>query len=63
MQDVKPFWASKTIWVQVLALVAVLSDALGLDLGLSPEVQSSAVVTIMAVVNIILRFVTKSAVR
>jgi hypothetical protein len=63
MQDVKHFWASRTIWVQVLALIAALSGALGLDLGFTPEVQASAVVTIMAVVNIILRFITSTAVR
>ena len=58
----KPFWASKTLWVNAIALVASILVANGMDLGLTPEVQGSIVAGIMSVVNIILRIITKSAV-
>lgn len=58
----KPFWASKTLWVNVLALVISVSTAFGLDLGISAEEQTAFVGGIMAVVNIILRLVTKAPV-
>lgn len=58
----KPFWASKTLWVNVLAFAAAVTGALGLDLGLDAETQASLVVGIMAVVNIVLRLITKAPV-
>lgn len=58
----KPFWASKTLWVNAVALVASVTGAFGLDLGLSPETQTSVVAGIMGIVNIVLRLVTKDAV-
>ena len=59
----KPLWASKTLWVNALALVAALAAGFGLDLGLTPEVQGSLVGAIMAVVNIVLRFKTTKGVK
>lgn len=56
--DTTKWYASKTLWVNVVALVATLAGAFKLDLGLTPEVQATVVTTIMAVVNIVLRFVT-----
>ena len=58
MTDNKPFWQSKTVWVNVVALVATLAGAFKLDLGLTPEVQATVVTAIMALVNVGLRFVT-----
>jgi hypothetical protein len=52
------WFASKTLWVNVVALVATLAGAFKLDLGLTPEVQATVVTTILALVNIVLRFVT-----
>jgi len=60
--ETKPFWASKTLWVNAIALVAAISGAFGIDLGLDPETQTAIVGAVMSVVNIVLRFVTKSAV-
>jgi len=59
----KPFWASKTLWANGLALLAALAVGFGLDLGLTPEVQGSIVAGIMAVANIVLRLVTKNGVK
>ena len=58
----KPFWASKTLWVNLIALAAAVSTAFGVDLGLNPETQVVVVGTVLSVVNIILRLVTKAAV-
>ena len=61
--ETKPFYASKTLWVNLVAVVAALAGAFGLDLGfeLDAETQVTIVGAIMGVVNIILRFTTKSA--
>ena len=58
----KPFWASKTLWVNLIALAAAVSTACGVDLGLNPETQVVVVGTVMSVVNIILRLVTTAPV-
>jgi len=56
----KPFYASKTLWANAVMLIATVSSAFGIDLGLDPETQIAVVGAVMAVVNIVLRFVTKS---
>ena len=56
--DTTKWFASKTLWVNLVATVAALSGVLKLDLGLTPEVQATVVTTILALVNIGLRFVT-----
>ncbi|SFI59753.1 hypothetical protein [Albimonas pacifica] len=61
--EAKPFWASKSIWAQVVALVATLTTMAGLDLGLTPEVQVAIVSAVQALVGIALRFKTNQPVR
>lgn len=58
--DSKPWYASKTIWANILAFAATVATVLGVDLPfeLTPETQAEIVAAIMAVVNIALRFVT-----
>lgn len=58
MNDSKPWYQSKTLWTNIIALVAAITGAFGLDLGLDAETQVSLVGGIMAVVNIVLRVVT-----
>lgn len=58
METGKPFWASKTLWANVIAFAAVLATTFGVDLGLDAETQLALVGGVMAVVNIVLRFVT-----
>ena len=60
--DSKPFWASRTLWINGIALIAAVTGALGVDLGLDAETQTALVAGVMAVVNIVLRLVTDSAV-
>lgn len=60
--DSKPFWASRTLWINAIALLAAVTGALGIDLGLDAGMQTALVAGVMAVVNIVLRLVTDSAV-
>ena len=54
----KKWYKSKTLWVNLIALVALfLNDKLGFPL---PQEEQMA---ILAVVNIILRFITKEPIR
>ena len=55
MNESKPIYASKTLWVNLVALVVSVAAAFGVDLGLDTEAQASLVGGIMAVVNIALR--------
>lgn len=59
----KHILASKTFWANILALIAAVSGSLGLDLGLDPETQASIALGAVAVVNIVLRAVTKGPVQ
>jgi uncharacterized membrane protein len=56
----KSWYASKTIWVNAVALVAGLLMAFGIEL--TADQQGAVVTTILAVVNIGLRLVTTGAV-
>lgn len=58
----KPWWASKTIWANVLSLIATIATVFGLDLGLTPEVQATIIAGVVSIVNIVLRGVTKTGV-
>lgn len=60
--ETKPFYLSRTLWVNVVAGIAAVSTAFGLDLGLTPEAQTAVVGGILAVANIVLRLVTKTGV-
>ncbi len=59
--DSKPFWASKTIWTNIIAVAAAVAVAMGVDIG--PEMQATTVAFIMGVANIALRLITKDAVK
>ena len=58
MNEVKPFWQSKTFWINILAAGGLIINAQmqGYDLG--PEAQAG----IIAFINIVLRFVTRDAI-
>jgi len=58
--DEKHWYASKTIWVNAVALVAGLLMAFGVEL--TADQQGAMVTTILAIANIALRLVTHSAV-
>jgi hypothetical protein len=60
--DTTKWYASRTLWVNIVAAAATLLGVFKIDLGLTPEVQATVVTTILALVNIGLRFVTKTAI-
>lgn len=57
-EDTKPWYMSKTLWVNIVAGLVTLGGVFGVDLGLTAETQAELVAGIMVVVNIGLRFVT-----
>lgn len=60
--DTKPFYASKTLWANIIAGAGAVLTAFGLDLGLDAETQTAIVGGVMAVINIFLRLSTKAPV-
>ena len=63
MEDSKPWFASRTIWANLIAAVATIGTVAGVDLGMTGEEQASLVAGILAVVNIFLRLTTKTAIK
>ncbi len=63
MENSKPKWASKTLWVNLVAAAASLALLLGVDVGLDTAGQAEIVIGIMGVVNIFLRFMTTTAIK
>lgn len=59
MNETKPWYLSKTLWTNVVALAASLIVGL-VDVG--PEVQSEIVAGALAVANIVLRLITNKGV-
>jgi hypothetical protein len=59
----KHWYASKTIWANVVALIAAVAMSAGLDLGLDPETQATIVAGILAIVNVVLRLITREPVK
>jgi len=53
----KPIYASKTIWVNLVAIVALVLNSL-YGIQLDAETQATIATTILALVNVILRLVT-----
>ena len=56
----KPFYASKTMWANLIGGAVTIGSVFGLDLGLDAAAQAQLVAGIMVVVNLVLRLVTKS---
>lgn len=61
--DRKPWYASKTIWVNVVAFAGSLGVMSGYDFGLTVDVQAEIVAAIMGGVNIVLRLLTARGIR
>lgn len=58
MEQTKPWWTSKTIWVNCVALAGSIALAYGMDEGSWAEISA----TVLAVVNLGLRLVSNSGV-
>jgi hypothetical protein len=55
MDATKVWWTSKTIWMNLIALVGSILIAIGFDPGRWAEISTTA----LAVVNLILRLYTR----
>jgi hypothetical protein len=55
MENKKIWWTSKTVWLNVLALIGSLAVAYGLEESRWAEISAVS----LAVINLILRLVTK----
>lgn len=56
----KAFWKSKTLWANVIAFAATVGGLFGFEVD--AETQATLVAGVMAVINIVMRFVTKDAI-
>ncbi len=60
--EAKSIFASRTLWANVIGGAVAIATAFGLDLDIDAEAQTAIVGGIMAVVNIVLRFMTTAPV-
>jgi len=58
MDSSKPWWASKTIWTNVVMVVATFAGVAKLGIDLSADTQVLVVSAIMGIANVVLRLVT-----
>jgi hypothetical protein len=56
----KPFWKSKTVWINFLSIIGAIAAGQGIDV--SPEVQSQVIAAGMGIGNIILRSITTTGI-
>ncbi len=61
-KDTTVWWQSKTILTNIIAGIVTVGTAFGLNLPIDPDAQVAIVGGILAVVNIILRLTTKTAI-
>lgn len=55
----KPWWQSKTIWVNALTLAVLIIGVLVTQDGVIPESWLKWLAAVSAVVNVVLRFITE----
>lgn len=55
MQNTKSWWASKTIWINLVAFIGAIVVSLGMDPGHWAEISTVG----LAVVNLALRLITR----
>lgn len=62
--EIKYWWQSRTIWVQVVAIAFALATKLGfMPADISQEDVVLAIMGLIGAINVVLRFVTSSPVR
>jgi hypothetical protein len=54
MENSKPWWTSRTIWINAVALIGSIAVSAGLDPGRWAEISTVS----LAIVNLLLRFGT-----
>ena len=61
MEETKPFWASRTIWANVLMVAGIVLESTGVTNILDPETQLVVLGAVMGVVNVVLRLCHQQA--
>ena len=56
--ETKKFWHSKTLWVNLIAIVGIVLNSL-YGVEIDAELQATFATAILGVINIILRLITK----
>ena len=56
----KPWYTSKTLWMNALATIGIFAGAFSIDLGLDAKTQSELSLGILAVVNMALRVISST---
>lgn len=56
--DSKPWFSSKTLWVNAIAFVALVVQTFGTGFIIAPEEQAG----VLIVLNILLRLITKTSI-
>ena len=57
----KKWFESKTLWANIVAGIIAVAAAFGIDIGIDEQTSAALVRGIMALVNVVLRLVTKTA--
>jgi hypothetical protein len=60
--DEKPFWQSRTLWTQVVGLIAMIATASGVHVLDDPQMQAMAVAMLMALATAFFRVTSKPTV-
>jgi len=60
--EAKSIFASRTLWANVVGGALAIGTAFGLDLPVDEETKTAIVGGVMAIVNIVLRFMTSAPV-
>jgi hypothetical protein len=59
----KQWWQSRTIWVNIIAILASLGATVGLKVDIDPEFAMTVYPAILAIVNLILRARTETSIQ
>lgn len=63
MTDTKSWWQSRTMWVNLVAMLFALLGAFGrLPSGIDQEQIVTAIMALIAIANVTLRLITKRAI-
>ena len=60
--ETKSIFASKVFWANLIAIFAMAVGAMGFDVGLDDQTKGEVATGVVAIVNIVLRFVTSTSV-
>ena len=63
VEEGKKWWKSKTVWVNIVAIIGSIGAVFGLNIPLDPELCMTLFPIILGAINIVLRKTTKKALK